>query len=303
MACNFPYILIRSEPHFHVLPVPCGYCASCRRDKITMWQDRIAFESLTSPNPSSFLTLTYDEAHIPPDRSANLRHTQLFFKNLRYFSGQKFRYFLTSEYGDEHYRVHYHICLTNFDANSEDNYLAVMRAWSDKNHFQKGIFTLDPLNPARIRYCIEYMSYENPNMIKAYQAIGLKPPIHTMSKGIGAKWIEEHADMIKESNGYYSNGILRPLPRYYKDKLGMIEVNKYFETLDEMWKPYNDLLVSRGMEPVNPLDVNGIKKRGLLDHASCASKRTVLQLAIGKEGKELAVIGKSLHKLNAVSKY
>lgn len=300
MACVTPYILIRDEPHFHVLPVPCGKCPACRRDNITMWQDRISFEALTSPNTSSFLTLTYDDAHLPPDRSANLRHTQLFFKNLRYFSGKKFRYFLTSEYGDEHYRVHYHICLTNFDALDEENYLAVARSWSDKSHYLKGIFTLDPLTPARIRYCIEYMSLENPALIKAYQAIGLKPPIHTMSKGIGADWIQEHADMIKASNGYYSNGVLRPLPRYYKDKLGMIEKNAYFERLDEMWKPYNDLLVSRGYSPINPHDVNGIKKQGLLDQAVIGRKHSILQLRIAKEGKELFLAHKAVNNCNKI---
>lgn len=300
MACDFPYLLVRRDPIPHVVPVPCNNCPSCRQDRITMWSDRVSFEALTSPRPSSFLTLTFDDKYFYEynnyTRSGNIQTISRFTKRLRRHleklrdGDSSMRYFAVSEYGDEQYRNHYHFCLCNVDA--EKDYEAVYKSWLADTGKPIGLITLDPLIPARIRYCIKYISYDNPKHNALYAALGLKPPVHSMSKGIGSDWIFAHADDIRMSNGYYSNGVLRPLPRYYKDKLGMVEVNAYIKDLPDIWQKYNDRLIANGFDPVDPFDVDGICARGLLDEIGSANKHSRLSEMIGSPSHAVGMIRK-----------
>lgn len=300
MACDYPVILFKDIPFPHLLPVPCLKCAGCRKDRISAWADRLAFEDLTSPCGSSFLTLTFDDAHLPFNRSADKSHMTLFFKRLRYFhsknSDSKFKYFYTSEYGDLHYRLHYHVILNNFDSGSIQNVQDIASAWADKAGNRLGIAQLGALKPGGIRYVTEYMSYENPKLSAAYQAIGLSPLVHHMSKGIGKNWILAHRDDIIASDGYFSNGVLRPLPYYWKNQLGMIKKYEYVDRLDDIWKKYNDILKFRGFSPVNPTNPVDFCKRGLADMVGLDDRRSWFQKLVGDEGRELFLAGDFVQK-------
>lgn len=62
---------------------------------------------------NGFLTLTYDDANLPPGPSLVPRDLTLFLKKLRkYFPA--FRYFACGEYGDQTKRPHYHLVMFNF---------------------------------------------------------------------------------------------------------------------------------------------------------------------------------------------
>lgn len=304
MACNYPYVLVRKDPILHVVPVPCGKCASCRKDRVDMWSDRVSFEALTAKRPSTFITLTFDEKYLPRDKSVHLSHIQMFHKNLRYQLSRtrnydnpenKIRFFAASEYGEERFRPHYHFCVTNLDCYDRADFDAIYKSWREPYTKEPiGIITADSLLPARIRYCISYINFETPQQQKAYKALGLKPLIHTMSKGIGAKWYEEHMDMIKDQEGYYVHGHLRPLPYYFRKKYGMIEVNSYVKDLPNMWQKYNDRLISRGVKPIDPFNLEDIYNRDLLGQNSPECKRTRLQVLIGDEQKELSMCHKEV---------
>lgn len=291
MACDTPYILIRYEPIPHILPVPCGKCLSCHKDNVQMWEDRISFESLTSVRPSTFLTLTYDDKYVPENRSGNKKHVQNYLKNLRYYldrdmtqNENKVRYFFVSEYGDDTYRIHYHACITNCDCYDQKDFNALYKAWFHPiTEEPRGIITADGLLPSRIRYTVKYINNETAAMKKVYQALGLEPTFHLMSNGIGKQWMIEHQDMLRESNGYWSNGVFRPLPRYYQLQLGIgNQKNEYINRLNEIWEKYNKKLVSAGYDVIDPFDVYKIKKSGLLDQAQNfgKSKQSVLQMII-----------------------
>lgn len=265
MACDKPFILVKSFPVPHLLPVPCGKCQACRIDKISMWTDRIQFEAMTSPDASGFLTLTFDDAHMPENRSANKKVMSDFFKRLRYYSDKKFKFFYSSEYGETTYRLHYHVCMLNFDANDVKNIEDLAKAWADRNGNRLGIFTFTPLLPARIRYCVEYISFENPKLNAVYKSLGLSPCVHSCSKQIGEDWIMSHADVIRETNGYFSNGVLKPLPPYYVNKLGLHDKYEYLDNLSGIWSKYNERLKARGVSPIDPFNLRDVSERGLLD--------------------------------------
>lgn len=112
------------------LQVPCGRCIGCRIEKSREWALRCLHEaSLYEDN--CFLTLTYDDEHLPEGGTLVKRDHQLFLKRLRrryeivtadvvratgvLMKEPKFRYFLCGEYGDDMSRPHYHVLLFGFD--------------------------------------------------------------------------------------------------------------------------------------------------------------------------------------------
>ena len=63
-----------------------------------------------------FITLTYDDAHLPVDCSLDYSHFQLFMKRLRkYFSGRCIRFYMRGEYGENYGRPHFHAILFGLD--------------------------------------------------------------------------------------------------------------------------------------------------------------------------------------------
>lgn len=76
---------------------------------------------------SCFVTLTYDEAHLPALRSVVPRDLSLFIKRLRKaVEPRRFRYFAVGEYGDESARPHYHAILFGLGPNDRE---VIDRAW------------------------------------------------------------------------------------------------------------------------------------------------------------------------------
>lgn len=64
---------------------------------------------------NSWLTLTYDDSHLPAGLSLRHSDVQLFLKRLRKaILPKQIRYFMCGEYGDESSRPHYHLCVFGF---------------------------------------------------------------------------------------------------------------------------------------------------------------------------------------------
>lgn len=91
----------------------CGQCIGCRLEISRQWAIRCVHEAQLYPH-NIFVTLTYDDEHLPRDHSLQPRDTQLFFKRLRRRLGdQRIRYYLAGEYGDRDGRPHYHAIIFN----------------------------------------------------------------------------------------------------------------------------------------------------------------------------------------------
>lgn len=97
--------------------IQCGQCIGCRLKRSTIWATRIMHEISTTPNETaSFITLTYDDKHLPSDSSLRKEHFQKFIKRFRKaISPQKIRYFMCGEYGDQSWRPHYHAIIFGYD--------------------------------------------------------------------------------------------------------------------------------------------------------------------------------------------
>ena len=105
------------------LRMPCGRCSHCRLKRSREWAIRCMHEaSLYVPsvnNPSGrgncFITLTYNNAHLPEHDSLCKRDFQLFMKRLRKRFGSGIRYYMCGEYGGKYGRPHYHVLLFNWN--------------------------------------------------------------------------------------------------------------------------------------------------------------------------------------------
>lgn len=122
---NMAYIP-QLKDYREVFPVPCGKCIGCRLDYSKTWADRCVMESLSYDKDECwFLTLTYDDEHLPPllDSAcvegnpyySTTRKSDYvdFMKRFRISEDRKrdikgIREFGCSEYGGDSLRPHFH---------------------------------------------------------------------------------------------------------------------------------------------------------------------------------------------------
>lgn len=97
MECLKP-ISIKVKGREDLVIVPCGRCICCRLNRSSQWAVRIMHELHMHKGVGCFVTLTYDQAHLP--WVSNYRGTlvkedvQKFLKRLRKaISPSKVRYF------------------------------------------------------------------------------------------------------------------------------------------------------------------------------------------------------------------
>lgn len=106
--------------------VPCGKCSVCIKSKITSYLQRVQFSLEDSQVRALFVTLTYNNAHLPEYGHVCKRDVQLFKKrlkrNLDIFAKSQWledrkpskdlKFLIVSEYGSKDGRPHYHCIIT-----------------------------------------------------------------------------------------------------------------------------------------------------------------------------------------------
>lgn len=209
--------------------IPCGQCIGCRLERSRQWAIRCVHEaSLYEDN--CFITLTYDDAHLPADGSLNLSHFQKFMKRLRKRYGANIRFFHCGEYGEKYSRPHYHACLFNFDF--PDKIL-----WSVRNGFRlytsESLSVLWPFGYGVIgdvtfesaAYVARYIMKKITGDAAADHYNGLRPEYTTMSRrpGIGKGWYEKYQDDLFPHDRCVINGKEVNIPKFYRTQLEVEE--------------------------------------------------------------------------------
>lgn len=95
------------------LSLPCGQCIGCRLERSRQWAMRCMHEA-SMYERNSFITLTYDDAHLPKRGKLDYPEYQRFMKRLRFKKGEV-RFYMCGEYGGTTGRPHYHACLFGMD--------------------------------------------------------------------------------------------------------------------------------------------------------------------------------------------
>lgn len=111
---DYNLAVLRAKFGDSLLLLPCGKCIGCIKDYRSSWAVRILLEaSLYEHN--SFITLTYDNRHLPKDNKPHRDEIVKFFKRLRKAVDTPFRVFYCGEKGSAFGRAHYHAIIFGYD--------------------------------------------------------------------------------------------------------------------------------------------------------------------------------------------
>lgn len=225
------------------IKLPCGKCPECCREYYTSWATRGSRELMQWPS-SVFITLTYDEAHYPKNKSLNKKHVQLFLKRVkRYFGSTKenpIRQVYCGEYGTKTLRPHYHAILFNCDFHDKKkHYLSSLghQVYTSKlltRLWGKGNAEFGYAQPGSIAYLFKYILKKKTRKEKTkplnIELDGITYDVDhefieaSRNPGIGA-WMR-NTDSIKK--GFLSvDGVKQKIPKYYYEHLRVHDPETY----------------------------------------------------------------------------
>lgn len=229
----------------------------------------------TSGEKGVFLTLTYDDAHLPSDLGLHKRDLQLFFKRLRsdlQYEGRnvKIKYFACGEYGDNTKRPHYHAIVFGLDSSDSlfSNSKVTKRGLSCiLDSWRYGFTFVGTVTWDSIQYVTGYVE-KKWNGKKALEEYGEKEaPFQLQSAGIGLNYIKKHREQLIEQDGFYMHGSLHSLPPYYQKKLGVQKT--IYEQIDLVKEAMQDDFDDRELcklNYTNCLERDRQKEKNVLAH-------------------------------------
>lgn len=224
--CLFP---IRLSISNNEVQVPCGKCIECEKAKADEWSHRVLMECYGKD--CCFITLTYDNEHLPIDNSVHKEDLQKFIKRVR--KKHAIKYFACGEYGEKHGRPHYHVIIIGFcfenDGRKIVNNKLTYFSTELKKLWKFGLSSVGVVNFDTIRYCAKYAQKQlfkkkldplavliDGRKVTFEKTFGLTPPFILMSKGLGYDRFIETADFV--SGKIYNQGHYTKIPRYFLDR-------------------------------------------------------------------------------------
>ena len=217
--------------------VPCGQCIGCRLERSRQWAMRCTHES-TLYEDNCFITLTYDDKHLPADQSVNVRDFQLFMKRLRKRYGKAIRFFHCGEYGENFARPHYHACIFNHDFYDKKEWKqqcenTLYTSGELCELWPNGFSSLGAVTFESAAYVARYITKKvtGPRAAEHYKLLIVdkygeisaherKPEYTTMSRrpGIGKGWFDKWRTDVYPSDNIIMNGRTMKPPKYYDDQ-------------------------------------------------------------------------------------
>ncbi len=224
--------------------VPCGQCVGCRLERSRQWAIRIMHEASLSEE-NCFVTLTYDDKHLPRGGSLDVGPKGAFTKFMkrlrRRFDGKRVRYFHCGEYGDRNGRPHYHACLFGLDF-GDDRYLYKMskghrlfRSPSLEKCWTLGQSDIGSLTFESAAYVARYVmkKVNGAGASAHYERIDassgelfeLAPEYATMSRrpGIGSDWIDKFGEETYRDDTVVMRGRAMRPPKFYDAKYELVD--------------------------------------------------------------------------------
>lgn len=202
-------------------------------------------------NEAVFLTLTYDDEHLPITGSLVKKDLQNFWKRLRKDYEKPIRYYACGEYGDNTMRPHYHAIVFGlpYDKTSrklvKDNWTLCDPFRFDYNPNKRSEQGFAPVSPDDIRYVCGYVQKKY-NGKKAEEVYGKNriSPFSVSSRGLGLRFAQDNKKEL-ENGEITFRGHPVSIPRYYIKKLD-IKTNSSFGFQHKV-----DYLAENGIEIIN----------------------------------------------------
>jgi len=175
-----------------------------------------------------FITLTYDNEHLPKNYTLVPKHLQNFFKLLRYYAhkqNREIKYFGVGEYGEENHRPHYHAIIFGIDMTEVQTTHGSMikngiikQAWKEQGLIHIGTVTHDSC-----QYVTGYIMKKQTgkNGKEYYEKTKREPPFKLSSQGLGLRFAIAEKHNIVANNFIPFNKEKKPIPVYYRKKLDL----------------------------------------------------------------------------------
>ena len=198
--------------------IPCGKCSGCRLQKSREWANRCLLE-LQYHKSSYFVTLTYDEEHVPyhlyddpstgeafTSLSLEPRDWTLFMKRLRKKFGDGIRFFAAGEYGSETMRPHYHAIIFGLELDDLQPYKKSMQNFQYFNSpslekvWGNGFVVVASVTWETCAYTARYVMKKLYGAeAEFYDNFNLEPEFTRMSRkpGIGRQYYDDHPDLYE----------------------------------------------------------------------------------------------------------
>lgn len=244
---------------FRELQIPCGKCIGCLLDKANDWATR-CWAEMQNWTKGCFVTLTYDDEHLPDNKQLRKKDLQDFWKRLRYFEHghdswynpktkrdeNPIRYLCCGEYGPNpkdrrktpYGRPHYHALIFNWEPNDLKFY--------KENHNGDKLYTSEKLKKIWKNgfVIVGRATYESACYVSRYvskkafkkQRKDIEPEFIETSRngGIGLIYWLENKEKIIENQGLFikikGKVKLKNIPKYFMRKfeqLDMFEFDKF----------------------------------------------------------------------------
>lgn len=186
---------------------------------------------------SAFVTLTYDDEHLPYGGTLVKSHFQKFMKRLRKsIEPRKVRYFMCGEYGNQLMRPHYHALLFGHDFTDKQlwNTTDGVNTYTSESLaklWPKGFVTTGDVTWQSAAYCARYVTkkvtgkaateHYSRLVPETGEIIQLQPEYIAMSlkPAIGKDWYETYKGDCYPSDFITNQGTKYRVPKYYDKQL------------------------------------------------------------------------------------
>lgn len=225
--------------------VACHDCIGCKMAYGEQWAMRMTDEAQYMRERyhagSCVVNLTYDDAHLPHDRSLSVRDIQVFMKALRHaYPGRDIRFYCGAEYGETNTRrPHYHVVLMGIefeDRFCESKSKSDFPIWRSKKLeaiWKNGICWVQEFNTRAAAYAARYATkkvtgeraeayyqYVDPITGEIFQRT---PEFALMSRrpAIGLRWFQKYrGSCFPRDYRVDREGHKHPVPDFYMMLLG-----------------------------------------------------------------------------------
>jgi hypothetical protein len=216
--------------------LPCGQCIGCRLERSRQWALRCMHEAQLHEN-NCFITLTYDNTHLPGDQSLHHEDFQRFIKLLRHYAwrklGKKLRYYMAGEYGDNFGRPHYHACIFGIDFHDKKLWKRtssgslIYRSDILETLWPFGYSSIGDVNFESAAYVARYImkkqtgkeakNHYQYSSLETGEIIQMEPEYNKMSlkPGIGADWYKKYKNDVYPHDYVVLRGQKIKPPKYY----------------------------------------------------------------------------------------
>lgn len=265
------------------LQLPCGQCVECRLERSRQWAMRCMHEASLHRH-NCFVTLTYDDEHLPDRGQLVYSDFQLFMKRFRKSVGNV-RFYACGEYGETTWRPHFHACLFGQDLPDKTYWRTTEQDFPlYRSELLEKVWPLGQSEIGSVtfetaaycaRYCMKKVTgdaaedhYRRYDFLGEYQ---LNPEFCHMSlkPGIGAGFMDKYGSDSYNHDFVIVNGVKCRPPKYYdrlfsrslpKDSTRFedVQFNRYVRGLDRVEDNSPERLLAR--ETVSLAKVQFLKR-------------------------------------------